>query len=312
MKVHYGLKTVLNLDFAIVTSGTFDGVHTGHQRILQHLQTLKAQNPNAQTVVITFAPHPRLVLFPEQKDLKVLNALEEKIELLEKFGVDHLLVIPFDQKFAEQSSEDFVNEVLLNLLKTKILVMGYDHRFGKNRQGSLEYLRANKEKYHFEVIEIPPHEVEAVTVSSTKIRQALSEGNIAVANQYLGNPYTLWGRVMVGRQLGRKIGFPTANLVPLDEYKLVPADGIYAVTVHRRKTWHKGMLYIGKRETLGYGLERSVEVHIFDFSDSVYDEVLALYFHKFLRADRKFGSIDEMRIQLITDKVSALEALKAV
>lgn len=312
MKVHYGLTTVLNLDFAIVTSGTFDGVHTGHQRILQHLASLKAQHSNSETVVITFAPHPRLVLFPNQKDLKVLNALEEKIDLLGKLGVDHLLVIPFDQTFAEQTSADFVEEVLVKMLKTKVLVMGYDHRFGKNREGSLEYLRANRKKYDFEVVEIPPHEVEAVTVSSTKIRQALSEGNIAVANQYLGNPYTLWGRVMVGRQLGRKIGFPTANLVPLDEYKLVPADGIYAVTVRRNTTWHKGMLYIGKRETLGYGLERSVEVHIFDFSESVYDEVLAVYFHKFLRGDRKFGSIDEMRIQLITDKVSALEALKAV
>jgi len=310
MKVHYGTKLLQPLRHAVVTSGTFDGVHVGHQKILHRLKQITQQNIEAESVVITFWPHPRLVLFPEQTDLKLLNSIEEKIELLQSYGIDHFLILPFNEEFAKWTSNKFIQEILIEKLNTKRLVIGYDHRFGRNREGSFDYLKANENLYGFKVEEIPRHDVDDIGVSSTKIRNALFTGNITTANKYLGSIYRLTGRVTAGEQLGREIGYPTANLIPIEPAKLIPADGIYAVQIRHRQKIYKGMLYIGKRTTLGTNLEGTIEVNIFDFQQTIYGEELTIYFIKYLRGERTFTDIQELKTQLATDKVAALEALQ--
>ncbi len=310
MKVHYGIENITPPKFAVVTSGTFDGVHLGHQKILNRLKQVAKQNLDAQSVVITFWPHPRLVLFPEQTDLKLLTNIEEKIELFRHYEIDHLVIIPFDTSFAAWTSTQFIQQILMEKLNTKKLVIGYDHRFGRNREGSFDYLKANESLYGFTVEEIPRQDLEDVGISSTKIRNALFKGQIEVANRYLGAAYRLTGKVIQGEQLGRKIGYPTANLEPIEPYKLIPADGIYAVQVRHADCWYGGMLYIGKRSTLGENLEGTIEVNIFDFDQDIYGEEMTLYFVKHLRGERKFENLAELRIQLATDKMRALEILR--
>ncbi|MFY7787665.1 MAG: bifunctional riboflavin kinase/FMN adenylyltransferase, partial [Thermoflexibacteraceae bacterium] len=222
MKIYYGLDDFQPLAYAVVTSGTFDGVHFGHQKILQQVvSATKAQsNYGAESVLITYHPHPRLVLFPDQKDLKLLTTLEEKIDLVAKFGIDHFVVIPFDKNFAAQTSKDFIENVLVQKINTKQLIIGYDHKFGKNREGSFEYLQANEHLFGFTVQEIPKQDIDDIAVSSTKIRQALENGQVDLANTYLTYTYSLTGKVVRGNQIGRTIGFPTANIQP-PAHKLV-------------------------------------------------------------------------------------------
>jgi riboflavin kinase / FMN adenylyltransferase len=312
MQIYYGTTDFRPLSYAIVTSGTFDGVHFGHQRILQRTRALaqahKAQN--AESVLLTYHPHPRLVLFPAQKDLKLLTTLDEKIDLAAKFGIEHFLIIPFDKKFSDQSSKEFIENILVTTINTKKLVIGYDHKFGKNREGSFEYLKANEKEFGFEVEEIPAQEIDEIAVSSTKIRKALEEGNIKLANHYLQYDYYLSGLVVKGNQIGRTIGFPTANLQVAEPQKLIPAEGIYAVFVHHNKLIYKGMLYIGRRTTLGEDLERTVEVNIFDFDQDIYGQQLRLQFVKKLRGEEKFESLAAMQAQLAADKIETLLALQ--
>ena len=228
MKVYRGLENFKPLQHAVVTSGTFDGLHFGHLKILNRVREIANRN-NGESVLITFWPHPRLVLFPEQTDLKLLTTLDEKIKLLEQFGIDHLLVIKFDKAFSRLTSQEFIQNIIIDKINTKSLVIGYDHRFGRNREGSFEYLQANQAAFGFEVEEIPKREIEEVAVSSTKIRKALFNGKVEVANEYLTHPFELTGTVVKGKQLGRKIGYPTANIEVEESYKLVPKNGIYAV-----------------------------------------------------------------------------------
>lgn len=315
MQVHYGLEnTQTTFSYSIVTSGTFDGVHIGHQKILHRLRelTLFAQqneDPLATSVVITYHPHPRLVLFPDQTDLHLLTTLEEKIVLLRLFQIDHLLVIPFNKEFSQTSSIDFIENILINALNTRKLVIGYDHRFGKNREGSFEYLHANQHLFPFAIEEISRQDIDNVGISSTKIRHALDEGKVDIANGYLGHHYTLTGKVIRGNQIGRTIGYPTANLQIEDRHKLIPADGIYAVKVVHNTLIYNGMLYIGTRTTLGEDLQRTIEVNIFDFDREIYDEFLTLEFIALLRKEIKFESIELMKQQLAVDKENALKVL---
>ncbi len=264
MQIHYGLDNFQKLERAIVTSGTFDGVHIGHQKILKRL-TQVAEMENGESVVLTFWPHPRLVLFPEQADLKLLSDLDEKAVLLEKFGIDHLVVIKFDKEFSKTTSQEFIHDILIEKIGTHRLVIGYDHKFGRNREGGFDYLKENSAQFGFEVEEIPRQDIDDVGVSSTKIRKALLKGEVETANSYLGSEYMLTGTVVKGKQIGRTIGYPTANVAVSNPNKLIPENGIYAIRAEVRGKLHNGMLYIGTRPTLGDKLEQSIEANLFDF-----------------------------------------------
>ena len=262
----------------MVTSGTYDGVHLGHQKILKRLNEIALKN-NGETVLITYWPHPRLVLYPEQNELKLLNTFEEKADLLRAQGVNHLLRIPFTKEFSQLKSEEFIKRILVDRIGTKKLVIGYDHRFGKNREGSFEHLKKNATTYGFQVEEIPKHEVEHIGVSSSKIRTALLAGEVEKSSALLGKDYSIRGRVVKGEKIGRMIGFPTANIEIDSKHKLIPADGAYAVLIqHEDKTW-KGMLNIGFRPTVG-GKAKTIEVHIFDFEKEIYGDNIYVHFKK--------------------------------
>jgi riboflavin kinase/FMN adenylyltransferase len=307
MKIYHGIDDFTRLDYAVVTSGTFDGVHVGHQKILNRLREIASRN-NGETVVITFWPHPRLVLHPEDDTLKLLNTFEEKAELLKEQGIQHLIRIPFTKEFSQYTSEEFIQKILVETIGTKKLVIGYDHRFGHNREGSFEQLKINAPRYGFEVEEIPRQDVDHVGVSSSKVRKALEEGDIDTTTHFLARPYTLTGRVVLGDKLGRLLGYPTANIEIDTKYKLIPADGIYAVTVLHEHTTYKGMLYIGNRPTVN-GTKRNIEVNIFDFAKDIYGESLTLYFHKLIRGDAKFSDLEGLKVQLGLDKQDALRIL---
>jgi riboflavin kinase/FMN adenylyltransferase len=308
MKIYHGIDDLSRLNYAVVTSGTFDGVHVGHQKILARLQEIATRN-NGETVVITFWPHPRLVLHPEDDSLKLLNTFEEKAALLKEQGIQHLVRIPFTKEFSQYTSEEFIQKILVDTIGTKKLVIGYDHRFGHNREGSFEQLKLNAPKYGFEVEEIPRQDIDHVGVSSSKIRKALDEGDIDTATHFLGQPYALTGRVVMGDKLGRLLGYPTANIEVDTKYKLIPADGIYAVTLLHEHTTYKGMLYIGNRPTVN-GTKRNIEVNIFDFEKDIYGESLTLYFHKLIRGDARFNDLEELKVQLAIDKQDALRMLE--
>ncbi len=307
MKIYHGIDDFSKLTNAVVTSGTFDGVHVGHQRILERLKEI-AEKFKGETVVITFWPHPRLVLYPEDNSLHVLNTFEEKAELLKEQGIQHLLRIPFTKEFSQLSSHEFIRNILVDQIGTRKLVIGYDHRFGKNREGSFEQLKLNGPKYGFDVEEIPRQDVDHVGVSSTKIRNALNEGDIETANHFLGRPYSISGRVIKGDKLGRVLGFPTANVDVDSHFKLIPAEGIYTVMVHHGSSNYGGMLYIGNRPTVG-GTQRSIEVNIFDFDRDIYGENITIKLLQSIRKDAHFDDLEALKKQLILDKESALRVL---
>jgi len=306
MKIYHGIEDFARLTNAVVTSGTFDGVHVGHQKILQRLRET-ADKIGGETVVITFWPHPRLVLNPLDTHLKLLSTFEEKADQLRDYGVQHLLRIPFTKEFSQLSSAEFIRKVLVDTIGTEKLVIGYDHHFGKNREGSFEQLRENGPQYGFEVEEIPRQDVEHVGVSSTKIRAALEEGDVSSAAQLLGHPYSLCGRVIMGDRIGRTLGYPTANLEIDSAHKLIPADGIYAVTVLHVHRVYKGMLYIGTRPTID-GSKRNIEVNLFDFSGDIYGETLTVRLHHRIRGDMRFESLEQLKQQMDQDKAKTLRA----
>ncbi len=312
MNIFYGLDSLeAPLANSVVTSGTFDGVHNGHQKIIDKL-TKSAKAMNAESVIITFWPHPRIVLFPHQTDLKLLTTLDEKIELLKKYGVDNLLIIEFTKDFSNWTSDEFIKKVLIKNLNTRKLILGYDHKFGKNREGSFEYLKENSSHYGFELEEIPSLDIDSITISSSKIRKALQEGAVEVANEYLGFEYKLSGIVKRGDQIGRQIGYPTANIRIQHAHKLVPASGIYAVKVMVRGQLFLGMLSIGVRPTVSEDLEQTIEVHIFDFDRNIYNEIIDVFFVKKIRDEIKFPSLEELKLQLDKDKVASLDILNSI
>jgi len=306
MKVHYGFDDFAKLQFAVVTSGTFDGVHFGHQKILQRIYEI-TQREGGESVLLTYWPHPRLVVRPEQ-DLLLLSSLEEKIELLKERNIDHLVIIPFTKDFSELSSESFIKDILVEKIGTKKLVIGYDHKFGKNRSGSFEELKIDGPKYGFEVEEIPKQMIDNKAVSSTKIRNALTAGSINIANDYLSRPFSIHGKVIEGDQIGRTINFPTANIEVLFKHKLIPTEGIYAVKVLIRGDWYKGMLNIGYRPTFG-GTQKRVEVNIFDFDEDIYDIEIVVEFYQKIRSEIKFQNVGALQSQLLNDKKEAEKIL---
>ncbi|NBB20615.1 bifunctional riboflavin kinase/FAD synthetase [Runella sp. CRIBMP] len=308
MQVYYDIADFKPLQNAIVTSGTFDGVHLGHQIILARL-TETAQTLGGETVVLTFWPHPRMVVSKDSQNLKLLSTLEEKIAYLRQNGVHHLVIIPFTREFSELSSEEFIQQILVETIGTKKLVIGYDHHFGRNREGSFDYLQQHAPRYGFEIEEIPRQEIEHITVSSTKIRQALLEGDTTIATELLGRNYTFTGIVVKGRQLGRTIGYPTANVQVAENYKLIPADGIYAVRVEVRGQTLGGVMSIGFRPTVN-GTNRTQEVYIFDFNDDVYGEKMTVELVEFIRPELKFDGLEALKKAIDADCVAAVAALK--
>ena len=263
MKVYTNIEEFKDVKNPIVTTGTFDGVHLGHQKIISRLKDV-AKKHQGETVLLTFYPHPRMVLFPEDNELKLLNTQQEKIQLLEKYGVDHLIIYPFTKEFSRLTSVEFVRNILVNSIHTKKLIIGYNHHFGRNREGSFEHLKEFGPIYGFEVEEIPAKDIDSIEISSTKIRNALLSGDVEMATTFLGHAYSLAGKVIKGYQKGRIIGYPTANIEVEDKYKLIPGDGVYAVKVEVRGKLYGGMLNIGNNPTIE-GKGRSIEVNIFDF-----------------------------------------------
>lgn len=307
MKIYEGLEGFEPVSNAVVTSGTFDGVHLGHQKILKRIREI-ARSIQGETVLITFWPHPRLVLHPHNHQLRLLSTFEEKANLLRQFGIDHLVTIPFTQEFSQMSSKEFIQQILIDRIHTRKLVIGYDHRFGKNREGSFEYLQQHSQEFGFELEEISREDVEEIGVSSTKIRKALESGDIRTANLYLGRPYELNGLVVKGQQIGRSIGFPTANIHVPNDYKLIPKDGVYAVEAKVEDQLYKAMLNIGNRPTVD-GTKKTVETHLFDFQGDLYNKLITVYFRDFIREEQKFDGLEALKKQLIEDQKTAKSVL---
>jgi riboflavin kinase/FMN adenylyltransferase len=310
LKVYTKIEDFTRLKNPVVTTGTFDGVHLGHQKIISRLREV-ADEVKGETVLLTFYPHPRMILFPDDHELKLLNTQEEKIALLEKSGIDHLIIYPFTKAFSRLSSVEFVRDVLVNRIGTHRLVIGYDHHFGRNREGSFEHLKEFGPLYGFEVEEIPAKDIDNIGISSTKIRQALQTGDVETAASFLGHHYSLSGKVVAGKQLGRTIGYPTANIECEDKFKLIPADGIYAVKVIHKGKEYGGMLNIGENPTVP-GKGRSTEVNIFDFDKQIYGDDATILFIKRLRSELKFADLDALKVQLAKDKEDSLEILKGL
>lgn len=300
MKIHLGTETIKNIENAVVTAGTFDGVHIGHQKILSRLRHI-ADKTGGETVLITYWPHPRLVLKPWDNSLLLLSTFPEKATLLEQYGVDHLIKIPFTQEFAQMSPEEYIRIVLHQRLKTSKMIIGYDHRFGKDRSGGLDELKAFAPKFNFEVEEIPRQDIDEIGISSTKIRRALETGDVITANRYLGRSYSISGKVVHGEKIGRSLGFPTANIKVKESYKLIPSDGIYAVKVCNKYKKMDGMLNIGQRPTVG-GENKTIEVHIFDFNEDIYDSEISIEFIDHIRNEIRFDSLDALKHQLEEDE----------
>lgn len=308
VKVHEDLK-LFKAKNPVVTIGTFDGLHQGHQKVIRRLQDFATKH-DGETVVFTFYPHPRLVTSPSENNLRLLTTLNEKIELFEKFGIDHLIIYPFDQTFAELTYQEFVKQILVDQINTHCLVIGYDHKFGKNREGGFEHLSKCASRYGFHIEKLDALSIEQENVSSTKIRKALQNGIIHLANEYLGYKFTLHGRVVQGEKVGRKLGFPTANIEASDKHKIIPGYGVYAVHILIDGTTYQGMLNIGIRPTFNKNADnRSIEVHIFDFNRDIYNMEITILFHGKIRNEQKFNSVQDLIKQLEIDKQQAMVLL---
>ncbi len=312
MKVHRELAGSLpEFHKAVITIGTFDGVHLGHRQILAQLKE-EAARIGGETVIITFHPHPRKIVSSVPGDIKLLNTLNEKITLLDAAGIDHLVVVPFDHVFANQTAEQYVKDFLYKYFKPHTVIIGYDHRFGKGREGNYQSMEQYGHALGFEVKEISQQLLNEIVISSTKIRHSLIENDVATANQFLGYSYFFEGTVIEGNKLGRTIGYPTANLHIASEEKLIPGNGVYAVRVVNRESTIvnlSGMMNIGVRPTVD-GKKRVIEVNIFDFDEDLYGQTLQVHVQHYLRGEVKFNGLDELKQQLQKDKLAAMAVLQ--
>jgi riboflavin kinase/FMN adenylyltransferase len=316
MLVHRNLDRLPSFKNAVVTIGTFDGVHSGHRQIIKQLNA-EAEKCQGESVIITFDPHPRQVLSPHNKPLHLLTTLEEKIFLLEKQQVDHLVIVPFTRAFSELSASAYIADFLVSKFQPHTIIIGYDHHFGHNREGNIQLLRRVQSQYHFRVVEIPRQVVHDLTVSSTKIREHLMAGNVKVANELLGYPYFISGVVVHGDKRGRELGFPTANIVPADPQKLIPAEGVYAASIHipspaacpggeQAGKKASGVLSFGGAANIGriptfQGKEQRVEVYIFNFDKDIYDQKIRLSFYDYIRPDIRFDNAEALVARMQED-----------
>jgi riboflavin kinase/FMN adenylyltransferase len=308
MKIYKSLDEFRALTNAVVTIGTFDGVHLGHRKIISRINEL-AKDTGGESVILTFFPHPRMIIHPEDQALKMINTIDEKAALLEELGVGHLIITPFTRDFSNQTPEEYIRNVLVDKIGTKKIVIGYDHRFGKDRKGSLSELKQLGPVYGYEVIEIPEQDIRDVAISSTRIRQALLSDEIGLANECLGYPFFITGKVNRGDQIGRTIGYPTANILVEESYKLIPSDGIFAVKVYVDGEVHNGMGYIGHRPTIN-GMTRNIEVNILDFDKDIYTKPIKMELLHFVRGDMKFDSLDQLKAQIDKDKAEVKKLLE--
>lgn len=307
MAIHNNIDNLPNFKNAVVTIGTFDGVHEGHKVILKKVIE-EARHINGESILLTFDPHPRKLIYPDQK-VDILTPLDKKLELIKQIGIEHIVVVPFTKAFASLSAERYITDFLVKYFNPSKIVIGYDHHFGHDRAGNIELLSAMKEKYNYEIVEINAQLIDDATISSTKIRNSILSGDIAEANKMLGRPYSIYASVIEGQKLGRTIGYPTANLQADNDEQITPANGVYAVKVLYGENEYKGMLNIGVRPTVSNEKQRHVEVHIFDFDIDIYGENVTVRFVKRLRDEQPFSSIDELKKQLDIDKENAVEAL---
>lgn len=335
MQVHYDIDHLPIFNNAVITIGTFDGVHMGHRQIIEKLKR-EAKSINGETVIVTFHPHPRKVVSSTILGIRLINTMEEKIGLLENLGIDHLVVVPFTDAFANQQAEDYVEHFLVNKFRPHTIIIGYDHRFGKDRKGDYLLLEKLAPVFNYQLKEIPKHVLNEISISSTKIREALLEGKIEIADKLLGYEFFFSGTVVHGDKLGRKLGYPTANLKINDEEKIIPGDGIYAVyaeidsrrpefggtpektnsstdkpphlllAIHHSRL--KGMMSIGFRPTVD-GKKRVAEVNLFDFDKEIYGQTIRVYVKKYLRKEVRFDSLDELVKQMDKDKIESLKVL---
>lgn len=306
MKVYRDLNNLPKFEKCVITIGSFDGVHSGHQKIIERLHRLSDEY-DCENVVITFHPHPRSVVYPKDGTLKLLSSLKEKIELFERYGVQNVVIVPFTIEFSQIPAREYIEKFLIQKFNPSHIVIGYDHRFGLNRAGDLKMLKSLESQYGYQVIEIPAYEIDEISISSTKIRKALDEGDLTTANTLLNHPYEISGIVIRGRKLGTEIGFPTANLEIENKKKLIPKDGIYACMVKVDGERYKGMLYIGDIPTIGTDNPKSIEVNIFDFNDDIYGKRISIQILNFLRSEKKFASLDELKAELIKDRENSIQ-----
>ena len=335
MHIYHHINDFKRLKNAVVTIGTFDGVHLGHQKIIKKLVE-EAKKNDGESVILTFFPHPRMILNPEDHQVKMINTMLEKAKLLQDLGVDHLIITPFTRDFSNQSPQDYIKDVLVGQIGMKSIVIGYDHRFGKDRKGSFAELQEFNKIYNYQINEIPEEDIKNLAVSSTRIRKSLAKGDVDDANELMGHPFVLCGKVIKGDQIGRTLGYPTANLFVEENYKLIPSDGIYAVSVEVQENknknqelhnpyqpinsnslsldtqypipntkTYKGMAYIGHRPTIN-GLSQNIEVNIFDFSEDIYHQNIKMEFLRFIRHDVKFEGLEKLTMQLAKDKQATL------
>ena len=285
----------------IITIGTFDGVHLGHQKILKKLN-VEAENNGLESCVLTFFPHPRTVLNPDSS-LKLINTIDERISLFKKSKIDNLIVHPFTKEFSELDSEDYVKNILVDQLKAKIVLIGYDHKFGKNRTADINNLKEYGIKYNFEVIEIKAEEINDIAISSTKIRNSIEEGDIQLTNSYLGYEFSFFGKVVKGNSIGKTLGFPTANIKIGTDLKLIPKNGVYLISTIINQKIIFGMMNIGIKPTTNENI-KSIEVNLFDFNQDLYDTNITIYIKQFLREEIKFDSLNELKLQIEKDKIT--------
>lgn len=309
MKVHFDTDNLPEFRNAVITIGTFDGVHMGHRQIIDKLKS-EAKANDGETVIITFHPHPRKVVSSTILGIRLINTLDEKTELLDQLGIDHLVVVPFTDAFANQPAEDYIRNFLIEKFHPHTIIIGYNHRFGRDRLGDYRLLEKKAEKYKIRVKEIPKHILENISISSTNIREAILHGDIATADTLLGYEFFFSGIVVHGNKLGRKLGYPTANLKISDEEKIIPGNGIYAVYARTEDSPErkKAMMSIGFRPTVD-GKTRVIEVNIFDFDEEIYDQTLKVYVKKYLREEIKFDGLDALVEQIGKDKIESLKVL---
>lgn len=313
MKVHRDIENLPAFTNAVITIGTFDGVHEGHKKVISQLKEV-AKQVHGESVIITFHPHPRKVVSSSILGIRLINTLEEKIELLSELNIDHLVIIPFTEVFANQSPEDYLKEFLIERFHPHTIIIGYDHRFGRNRAGNYHLLEAMQQQYNYSLKEIPKYILDDISISSTKIREAIAAGDTTTANHLLGYNFFFEGEVVHGNKLGRQLGYPTANITISNQEKISPANGIYAVYVDinpyapLKTGLLKGMMSVGFRPTVD-GKKRVIEVNIFDFDKEIYGETIRVYIKQFLRDEVKFDSLEELVKQIDQDKSDSLKVL---
>lgn len=309
MKIYHGLEEFISIKNPVVTVGTFDGVHLGHHQIFKRMKRI-AEKCDGETLVVTFHPHPRLVLHPDSKNLKFINTQERKYQLIEDAGIDHLIIIHFTRDFALNDARTFIKDILYDKIGICQLVVGYDHHFGRNREGSFDELLSLAQELDFKVEQIPVKDIDNIAISSTKIRNALNKGEIKTANTLLGYEYSITGKVVGGNKIGHRIGFPTANTELDDKYKLITANGVYACRIQWKNKKYLGMGNIGYRPTINKS-KLTIEVHIFNFDEDIYNDTITIFFVDRIRDEVKFRDLDALKQQLVRDKVTVLGLLQA-